>query len=56
MLTALQKAIGELESELRFLQPDPLRFEYSRKELLNQLDYIKKLARPKESKSQLVKS
>jgi|TARA_B110001454_G_C12678271_1_gene416806 hypothetical protein len=48
MLTALQKAIGELESELRFLQPDPLRFEYSRKELLDQLDHIKKLASPKE--------
>tara|TARA_R110000751_G_scaffold19137_2_gene57557 strand:- start:385 stop:549 length:165 start_codon:yes stop_codon:yes gene_type:complete len=51
MLTSLQKAIGDLESELRFLQPDPLRFEYSRKELLNQLDYIKKLARPKEKEN-----
>ena len=48
MLTALQKAIGELESNLKFLKPDPLRFEYSRKELLDQLNHIKKLASPKE--------
>jgi hypothetical protein len=55
-MTELQKAIGELESNIRFLQPDPLRWRFDIKELINQLDYIKHLARDKESKSQVVKS
>ena len=44
-LTVLQKAIGEFESDLRYLQPDRLRFEYDRKALLKQLDHIKLLTR-----------
>tara|TARA_R110002051_G_C8619189_1_gene483025 strand:- start:141 stop:314 length:174 start_codon:yes stop_codon:yes gene_type:complete len=54
-LTQLQKAIGELESKIRFLQPDPLRWRFDIKELIDQLDHIKHLARDKESKSQVVK-
>ena len=46
-MTELQKAIGELESSIRFLQPDKLRWDYSRKVLLDQLDHIKTLARKK---------
>jgi len=50
-LTELQKAIGELESSIRFLQPDSIRWKWTRKELIDQLDHIKHLARPKETKS-----
>ena len=50
MMTELQKAIGNLESDIRFLQPDPLRWEFNRKELIDQLDQIKELARKQETK------
>ena len=49
-MTELQKAIGNLESDIRFLQPDPLRWEFNRKELIDQLDHIKELARKQETK------
>ena len=44
-ITELQKALGNLESDIRFLQPDPLRWKWTRKELIDQLDHIKELAR-----------
>ena len=47
-LTVLQKAIGELESKIRFLQPDPLRWRFDIKELIDELDHIKHLAREQE--------
>ena len=56
MITELQKALGELESNIRFLQPDKLRWKWDRKELIDQLDHIKELARKQETKSQVVKS
>ena len=56
MITELQKALGNLESDIRFLQPDPLRWKWTRKELIDQLDHIKELARKQETKSQVVKS
>jgi len=43
-LTLLQKELGNLETEIRFLQPD-LRFRENRKELVDKLEYIKCLAR-----------
>jgi len=46
-MTELQKAIGELESSIRFLQPDKLRWTFIRKELIDRLDHIKTLARKK---------
>lgn len=52
MITELQKAIGELESNIRFLQPDSIRWEFNRKELIDQLDYIKHLARKQETRFQ----
>ena len=51
MMTELQKAIGNLESDIRFLQPDPLRWEFNRKELIDQLDQIKELARKERDES-----
>ena len=56
MITELQKALGNLESDIRFLQPDKLRWKFTRKELIDQLDHIKELARKQETKSQVVKS
>ncbi len=50
MITELQKALGELESSIRFLQPDKLRWDHNRKELIDQLDHIKELARKQETK------
>ena len=50
-MTELQKAIGNLESDIRFLQPDPLRWEFNRKELIDQLDHIKELARKERDES-----
>jgi hypothetical protein len=50
MITELQKALGELESSIRFLQPDTLRWKFTRKELIDQLDHIKELARKQETK------
>ena len=52
MITELQKAIGELESSIRFLQPDTLRWKFTRKELIDQLDHIKELARKQETRFQ----
>jgi hypothetical protein len=51
MITELQKALGELESNIRFLQPDKLRWEWTRKELIDQLDHIKELARKERDES-----
>ena len=50
MITELQKALGNLESDIRFLQPDKLRWKFTRKELIDQLDHIKELARKQETK------
>ena len=50
MITELQKALGELESSIRFLQPDKLRWDHNRKELIDQLDHIKELARKAETR------
>ena len=50
MITELQKALGELESSIRFLQPDKLRWKWDRKELIDQLDHIKELARKAETR------
>ena len=44
-MTQLQKAIGNLESKIRFLQPDKLRWDHNRNELIDDLDYIKVLSR-----------
>ncbi len=55
-MTELQRELGDLERNIRFLQPDKLRWTHNRKALLDQLDYIKHLARDKESKSQVVES
>ena len=52
MITELQKALGNLESDIRFLQPDRLRWEVNRKELIDQLDHIKELARKQETRFQ----
>ena len=52
MITELQKALGELESSIRFLQPDTLRWKFTRKELIEQLDHIKELARKQETRFQ----
>ncbi len=52
MLTELQKAIGELESSIRFLQPDSIRWDFTRKELIDKLDHIKELARKQETRFQ----
>jgi hypothetical protein len=52
MITELQKALGELESSIRFLQPDTLRWKFTRKELIDQLDHIKELARKQETRFQ----
>jgi len=52
MITELQKALGNLESDIRFLQPDRLRWEFNRKELIDQLDHIKELARKQETRFQ----
>lgn len=43
-LTVLQKELGNLEWEIRTLQPDP-RFRENRQELIDKLEYIKCLAR-----------
>ena len=51
-MTELQKALGNLESDIRFLQPDRLRWEFNRKELIDQLDHIKELARKQETRFQ----
>ena len=51
-MTELQKAIGNLESDIRFLQPDTLRWKWTRKELIDQLDHIKELARKQETRFQ----
>ena len=51
MITELQKALGNLESDIRFLQPDRLRWEFNRKELIDQLDHIKELARKERDES-----
>jgi len=56
MLTELQKELGDLERNIRFLQPDKMRWTHNRKALIDQLDYIKELARKAETKSQVVKS
>ena len=52
MITELQKALGNLESDIRFLQPDRLRWEFNRKDLIDQLDHIKELARKQETRFQ----
>ena len=46
-ITELQRELGDLERNIRFLQPDKLRWTHNRKALLDQLDYIKTLARKK---------
>jgi|TARA_R100000008_G_scaffold20677_1_gene10864 hypothetical protein len=51
MITELQKAIGNLESDLRFLQPDKLRWEFNRMCLIDQLNEIKELARKERDES-----
>jgi len=56
MLTELQRELGDLERNIRFLQPDKLRWTHNRKALIDQLDHIKELARKAETKSQVVKS
>ena len=50
-ITELQRELGDLERNIRFLQPDPLRWKWTRKELIDQLDHIKELARKQETKS-----
>ena len=52
MITELQKALGELESSIRFLQPDTLRWKFTRNELIDQLYHIKELARKQETRFQ----
>jgi hypothetical protein len=42
-LTVLQKELGNLEWEIRTLQPDA-QFYHNRKELVDKLEYIKCLA------------
>ena len=42
-LTVLQKELGDLEWEIRTLQPD-VQFYHNRKELVDKLEYIKVLA------------
>jgi len=42
-LTVLQKELGNLEWEIRTLQPD-VQFYHNRKELVDKLEYIKVLA------------
>ena len=44
-ITQLQEALGDLESDIRCLQPDKLRWTYIRKELIDKLDWCKELAR-----------
>ncbi len=52
MITELQKALGNLESDIRFLQPDPLRWKWTRKEVIDRIDHNKELARKQESRFQ----
>ncbi len=51
-ITELQRELGDLERNIRFLQPDKMRWTHNRKALIDQLDYIKELARRAETKSQ----
>ena len=44
-ITQLQQALADLESDIRCLQPDKLRWTYIRKELIEKLDWCKELAR-----------
>ena len=44
-ITQLQRALGDLESDIRYLQPDKMRWTYNRKELIEKLDWCKELAR-----------
>ena len=44
-ITQLQRALGDLESDIRYLQPDKLRGTHNRKELIEKLDWCKELAR-----------
>ncbi len=44
-ITELQRELGDLERNIRFLQPDKLRWTHNRKALIDQLDWIKELAR-----------
>ncbi len=44
-ITELQRELGDLERNIRFLQPDKMRWTHNRKELIDQLDWIKELAR-----------
>ena len=44
-ITQLQRALGDLESDIRYLQPDKLRWTHIRKELIDKLDWCKELAR-----------
>ena len=44
-ITQLQRALGDLESDIRYLQPDKMRWTYIRKELIEKLDWCKELAR-----------
>ena len=44
-ITQLQRALGDLESDIRYLQPDKMRWTYNRKELIEKLEWCKELAR-----------
>ena len=55
MLTELQKELGDLERGINYLQPDKLRWRFDRQELIDKLNYIKRLAREAENKPQVVK-
>ena len=44
-ITQLQRALGDLESDIRYLQPDKMRWTHNRKELIEKLDWCKELAR-----------
>ena len=44
-ITELQRELGDLERNIRFLQPDKLRWTANRKAILDQLEHIKTLAR-----------
>ena len=44
-ITQLQRALGDLESDIRYLQPDKMRWTHNRKELIEKLDWSKELAR-----------
>ena len=51
MITELQRALADLESDIRYLQPDKLRWTYIRKELIEKLDWCKELARKERDES-----